>query len=68
MRYSVTELEALAIVESVKHFISYLYGQPFTIITNHRPPTSLLLSKTLNHCLHGKANKLIKNNMKIIYR
>ncbi len=35
-RYSATELECLAAVESVKHFEIYLDGHQFTIQTDHR--------------------------------
>ena len=35
-RYSINELELLGVVWSVEHFKYYLYGKPFTVITDHR--------------------------------
>ena len=36
-RYSTIKKECLAAVWGLKHFEHYLYGQPFTLITDHRP-------------------------------
>ena len=33
--YSVTEREALAVVDGVRHFQTYLYGGQFTVLTDH---------------------------------
>ena len=36
-RYSQTEREALAVVWGCEHFHLYLFGKPFTIISDHKP-------------------------------
>ncbi len=57
-RYSATELEAVAIVEAVKHSSHYLYGTHFEVVTDHKPQIGFLYSKCLNHRLKGMAIKL----------
>ena len=47
-RYSATELEALALVESIRHFSYYLYRKSFTVYTDHKPLCQLLSSDRLN--------------------
>ena len=39
--YSTIEREALAAVAAIKEFSPYLYGFPFTLITDHNPLTAL---------------------------
>ena len=57
-RYSATELEALALVETVRHFSYHLYGRQFTAFTDHRPLEQLMTSTRLNPRLSRLAFKL----------
>ena len=57
-RYSATELEALALVETVRHFAYHLYGRGFVAFTDHRPLEQLLSSTRLNPRLARMAYKL----------
>ncbi|KAL4153144.1 hypothetical protein QTP88_000977 [Uroleucon formosanum] len=45
INYSTTEKELVAIMFGVKQFRPYVYGQKFTIITNHKPLTWLFIVK-----------------------
>ena len=38
-RYSQTEREALAVVFGCEHFHMFLYGNPFVVVTDHKPLT-----------------------------
>ena len=40
--YSVNELELLGVVWSVEYFKYYLFGKPFTIVTDHRALLSVM--------------------------
>ena len=56
-RYSATELEALALVETIKHFGYYLYGKQF-LYTDHKPLCQLMTSDRLNGRLWRLGMKL----------
>jgi hypothetical protein len=36
-KYAIMERECLAMVEGIKHFRAYLFGQRFTVVTDHKP-------------------------------
>ena len=66
-RYSATELEALALAETVSHFAYYLYGRRFTAYTDHKPLEQLLTSTRLNPWLQWLSYKLQHWMMSIEY-
>ena len=41
-RHSATDLEALAVVEAVDHFLLYLYGRSFQVIMDHKASEQLM--------------------------
>ena len=41
-RYSQTERECLAIVWGIEHFHLYLFGKPFTLLSDHKPLIHIL--------------------------
>ena len=57
-RYSATKLEALALVEPIKHFSYYFYGRSFTVYTDHKPLCQILSSDRLNQRLKQISMKL----------
>ena len=66
-RYSVTEMEALALVEAVKHFAYYLYGKRFVAYTDHKPLCYLFEGAHLNNRLKRMSCKLQPWQMTIEY-
>ena len=66
-RYSATELEALALVDTILHFSYYLYGHEFCAYTDHHALLSLKKSERLNGRLKRLALKLQPWRVKIEY-
>ena len=57
-RYSATELESLAVVETIKAFSYYLYGKTFSVLTDHKPLCYLITADKLNRRLRRFCMKL----------
>jgi hypothetical protein len=66
--YSITELECLAVVRSVKLFRPYLYGRAFDIITDHAVLKSLMTRPNLAGRLHRWSLTLLEYEFTIEYR
>lgn len=60
--------ELLAIVDSCKHFRPYLFGQKFTIETDHKPLTWLFSLKEPNQRLIRWKLRLEEFNFEIKYK
>ena len=67
-KYSATELECLAVVKAIDHFAVYLWGRPFTVVTDHRALQYLDSSQHLNSRLTRWALQLQQHSFKIKYR
>ena len=67
-RYSITELETLAIVAAIKHFQFYIYGASLQIYTDHKACTALLNSTALNTRLKRMALYLQDKDITSHYR
>lgn len=66
--YSISELECLAIVESLEYFHHYLYGSKFTVITDHQALKWLHKVKKPNSRLFKWSLKLSQFDFQIQYR
>lgn len=66
--FSATEKEMLAIYWALKVFRNYIYGQKFTVITDHQPITFSLSSKNTNAKLKRWKSFLEEHDYQIIYR
>lgn len=67
-RYSATELEGLAVVDSVDHFAVHLIGRVFTIQTDHKALEFLNTAKTTTGRLARWALRLQPFSYTVMYR
>ena len=63
--YSTMEKELLAVIEGIKEYYYYLYGDQFTLETDHMPLSSLRASRNANIRLMRWALYLQQFNFKI---
>jgi len=67
-RYPAVDLEALAVVEGVLVFDSYLYGRHFTVYTDHRPLVYIFSRKTKSPRMTRFAHDLSFYDFNIRYK
>ncbi len=66
--YSASERELLAVVKSIEHFKQFLYGQRFTVVTDHQPLQWLMTVKNPAARLARWITRLEQYDFKIEYR
>ena len=58
-RYSINELELLCVVWYIEHFKYYLYGKPFTKITDHRALLSIMRENRANKSYNSRLTRWV---------
>ncbi|XP_069184050.1 uncharacterized protein [Procambarus clarkii] len=68
VRYSATDKEALAVVESVRYFEPYLFQRHFAIFTDHRALTYIFKKKTKCPRMSRWSHELSAHSFQILYK
>lgn len=68
IKYSVTDQEGLGVVWAVKHFVSYVLGMPFTIVTDHEALKALCTKEKLEERMRRWEEFLSEFDYKIRYQ
>ena len=58
-RYSINELDILGVVWSIEHFNYYLFGKPFTVITDHRALLSIMRENKTNKSYNSRLTRWV---------
>ena len=58
-RFSINELKLLGVLWSVEHFEYYLYGKPFTVITDHRALLSIMRENRANKSYNSRLTRWV---------
>ena len=66
-RYSINELEFLGVVWSVEHFKYYLYGKPFTVITDHRALLSIMRENRSNKSYNSRLTRWVDRLLPFVF-
>lgn len=67
-KFPTIDVEALAVVEAVRTFDSYLYGRRFVIVTDHRPLVHVFSQRTKSLRMTRWSHELSFYNYKLIYK
>lgn len=67
-RYSATDAEALAVVESIRAFDPYVFGHKFTVYTDHRPLCFVFTKTTKSPRMSRWAYELSGYSFRILYK
>ena len=68
MKYSTNKLELLGVVCASEHFINYVYGAEFEIVTDHKTLLSVnYRNKTMQSRLTHWVNRPLSFNFKIYH-
>jgi hypothetical protein len=67
-QYSSYEGECLAAIWAIAHFLCYLYGNEFLLVTNHQPLKWLMESDKLTGKLARWALMLMEYDFKVVHR
>jgi len=67
-KFAATELEALALLETVKHFAFYLFGRQFVVYTDHKAFEQFFSSQKLNNRLWRWRLQLLDFDFVIKYK
>ena len=58
-RYSINELNLLGVFWSIEHFKYYLYGKPFTVISDHRALLSIMRENRANKSYNSRLTRWV---------
>jgi len=67
-RYPAIDIEALAVIEGVRAFDHYLYGNKFLIFTDHRPLTFVFHRRTKSPRMSKWSHELSNYQYKLLYK